>query len=185
MRVLFLFIVAVVSSCTFDNYNFSVPLGAPGWIIHENDTMPVIVPGEGLLLGDETVEQAGYASVYQDFVITDCAQNITLVLDPATRDNSYSNDQQSIWITDPSTNPWVPVVYLFETLIGFNRHLYDEPQWISATCNVCDGWCAGANLTALGFSPLRMVLRVHQAGNLNGVGAMTPTALLVQSVCLE
>jgi hypothetical protein len=168
------------SVCTFQNYNFAEPLSV-GWTISESNSTPYIDGNRHLVLGDLTTEQMGNSSVYQDFIISSCSQILTINFSTNTKDNDVLHDQQYVLIKNPSNA--VILATIFRTLLGFN--LSYGQMWYQIKCNVCDGTCGKVNLTTLGVSPLRLELKVHQNGNVNGVGYTTPTALVVKDVCLE
>lgn len=170
------------SACTFTNWDFTQPLGT-GWTILESNPAPHIDSNPYLVLGDETTETAGNSSVYQDFTISSCAQYMNISFSPRTKDNSYLNDRQQIYVVNPSTG--AVLARIFDTLLGFNHQPADN--WFMINCNVCDGTCGGVNLNTLGVSPLRLLLRVHQKGNPMGDGGsyQTPTMMSVKHVCLQ
>lgn len=179
--ILFIFLcISVVHCCTFTNWNFSQPLNV-GWTVSETNPTPFIDGNNYLVLGDISTETTGNASIYQDFTITSCTQNITINIAAYTKDNNINNDQQYIIIKNPNTNELI--TNIFSTLLGFNQHF--AQQWYNIHCNVCDGSCNGVNLTDIGIMPLRLEFKVHQSGNLNAMGYSTPTALIIQDVCLE
>ena len=174
-----LFLVVVVSvvvsqECVLTNYNFTQTLNV-GWTIGYNDYPPYIDGENNLILGDTVTEQTGNSSVYQDFTLTSCDQNITMVYTGCTQDNNYLNDQQELLIKNPANDQ--VVVTLVKTLIGFNAH--PPLNWVEFSCNVCNGSCGNVNLIDIGISPLRLELLVHQNGN------GKPTAMIVNEVCIK
>lgn len=180
--LLILFLVISLSlgqTCTFTNWNFTDTL-TNGWTIGDSDPMPYIDGNNYLVLGDiGTTETMGNASVYQDFTVSgSCDQQLNISFAVCTKDNSVDNDQQYVTILDPSDGSVVS--HVFATLLGFNQHFAE--QWYMTSCNICN--CAGVNLTSVGISPLRLELRVHQAGNLNSMNQTTPTAFIIKDVCL-
>lgn len=180
MIILFFFLSYCYSSCTFSNYNFSESISI-GWTIDETNPTPYIDGYNHLILGDLVTETTGNSSVYQDFSITSCNQNFTINFAVCTKDNDVINDQQYVTIKNATSGDIITNIYA--TLLGFNLP-YAE-QWYTISCNVCDGTCGGIDISTFGFTSLRLELKVHQAGNLNGMGYGTPTALIVKDVCLE
>lgn len=180
LLVVVLFVaVARSSACVFTNWDFTQPLGT-GWTISESNPAPHIDSNPYLVLGDQTTESTGNSSVFQDFTVSSCAERFNITFSPRTKDNSYLNDRQQVLILNPSTG--AILARLFDTLLGFNQ--YPGQSWVTIDCNVCDGTCGGVNLSTLGVSPLRLLLRVHQKGNPMG-SYQTPTMMSVKHVCLQ
>lgn len=182
LLVVVLFVSVARSSCVFTNWDFTQPLGT-GWTILESNPAPHIDSNPYLVLGDMTTESTGNSSVYQDFTISSCAQQLNISFSPRTKDNSYLNDRQQVLVVNPATGD--VLARIFDTLLGFNHQPADN--WFMINCNVCDGTCGGVNLNTVGVSPLRLLLRVHQKGNPMGIGGVyqTPTMMSVKHVCLQ
>ena len=178
LPILLLFLLlANGQTCGFTNYNFTEPL-TNGWTIGETSPTPYIDGNNYLVLGDTTTETTGNASVYQDFTITSCDQNLTITYAACTKDNSFEHDQQFVMIKNPGDDS-ILATY-FRGLLGFNLPFANN--WFTIQFNVCSG---PVNLTDLGVSPLRLELKVHQSGNLNSMGQETPTAFIIKEVCLQ
>jgi hypothetical protein len=172
MIFIVLSLIIYVNACSFSNSDFTQPLNV-GWTISNSNPTPYIDTNDHyLILGDITNQNSGNSSVYQDFSLTSCAQNITIMYSPYTKDFNYIHDRQMIEIKNPSNGNVVAT--LLNTLLGFNFNF--AQQWYNINCNVCTQ-CGGVNLTELGISPLRLELKVLQNVNTK------PTALIVKSVC--
>ena len=126
-------LISLCYSCTFNNWNFTQPLNI-GWTINETDPTPYIDDNNYLVLGSTSTETSGNASVYQDFSISSCSQNLTFNIAVYTKDNSFNNDQQYINILNPNNGN--VITRIFATLLGFNQHF--AQQWYNINCNVCE-----------------------------------------------